>query len=81
MSYRCNACNVVCNHAQIKVVTETRPRTRGGWEIAKESCFCEDCAVKNEINVPVRAVKATPNGEGHFHAEDDEQGSTLVGSY
>ena len=77
MSYRCGSCNVVCNHSQISVVTETR-ETHRGWEIAKEEKLCEDCAVARKINVPVR-VATRSNGEGSTTIGDVAE-STIVGS-
>ena len=74
MSYRCQKCKVVCNHSQIKVVTE-RYADRN---IKKEQALCEDCAVEMKINVPVPAVFVQGNGIGI--GEEVEQESTLVGS-
>jgi Fe-S-cluster containining protein len=79
VSYRCTKCKTVCNHSQIRVVTETRERNypKSGREIAKEEALCRECAVEMKINVP--PVRETmPNGQG-AHAEGETK-SVLIGS-
>lgn len=74
MSYRCDQCREVCNHTQIRVVTEVREREwpRTGTEIAREENLCRRCAL---IEVPKAMVA---NGVGH--ARDDDDRSTPVAS-
>lgn len=79
MSYRCQKCKAVCNHSQIRVVTETRERQwpKSGREIAEEKALCRECAVEMKINVP--PVRETmPNGQGD-HTERETK-SVLIGS-
>ncbi len=76
MSYRCTKCKTVCQHSQIKVVTETRERQwpGKGREIAREDKLCRDCAVEMKINVPP-ASNVLPNGQ-----TENETKSVLIGS-
>jgi MinD superfamily P-loop ATPase len=74
VSYRCQKCKTVCNHSQIKVVTE-RYDDRN---IKKEQALCEDCAVEMKINVRSPAA-FVPNGQGVLEAEGESK-SVLVGS-
>ena len=67
MSYRCKKCTVVCNHAQIRVVTE-RDANRN---IVQEKALCRDCAADMRINVPAPA---------EYKAPDVETARVLIGS-
>lgn len=75
MSYRCQKCNDVCFHKQIRVVTETRERYNGAREIAKELSVCEPCAVDLSVNVfNLRPTTSTRV------ARHESESSTIVGS-
>lgn len=70
MSYRCQNCNVVCEHPQLRLVTERRLLLAGeGWQIAREMELCKDCYADLSVNVPP-APEARSNG-ARSRADDD----------
>jgi Fe-S-cluster-containing hydrogenase component 2 len=57
MSYRCDECRILCEHQQIRVVTETRTMANNTQQIAKEKALCEECAKKIKTDVVVKAAR------------------------
>ena len=75
MSYRCDECSALCEHQQIKIVTEYRTNEyTHAQQIAKEKALCEECAVKIKGDV---LVKAARNGALYQKPFEDP---TVVGS-
>lgn len=70
MSYRCDGCNAVCDHQQIRIVTETRTMPNHTQQIVREEALCETCAKSHDADVTVNPAK---NGALYQRPFDDPE--------